>query len=93
MKAQMLQASGRRSVGSGSVDSTLAMMCVDYVGESPDVTVQGWQKGGLNSEPSVISDLDEKLLPLHQQGPPIHTNSFAIQVDIYDASVTCKEGQ
>jgi hypothetical protein len=28
LKAQMLQASGRRSVGSGSVDSSLAMMCV-----------------------------------------------------------------
>jgi hypothetical protein len=29
----------------------------------PGVTVQ-WQKGGWNSEPSGISDLDEKVLPL-----------------------------
>ncbi len=58
LKAKMLQVSGRRSVGSGSVDSSLAMMRVDYFGESPDVTVQGWQKGGLNSEPSMILDLD-----------------------------------
>jgi hypothetical protein len=67
----MLQVSGRRSVGRGSVDSSLAMMHVDYFGESPDVTVQGWQKGGLNSEPYIISDLDEKVLPLYRQGPPI----------------------
>ncbi len=52
-----------------------------------------WQKGGLNSEPSVISDLGEKVLPLYRQVPPIHANSFATRVDIYDTSVTCKEGQ
>ncbi len=47
--------------------------------------MQGWQKGGLNSEPSVISDLDEKVLPLYRQGPPNH---FSIRLGIYDASVT-----
>ncbi len=56
LKAKMLQVRDGRSVG--CVDSSLAILRVDYVGESPDVTVQGWQKGGLNSEPSVISDLD-----------------------------------
>jgi hypothetical protein len=79
----MLQVSGGRSVG--SVDSSLAMLRVDYVGKSPDVTVQGWQKGGLNSEPSMISDLDEKVLPLYRQGPPIR---FLSKLKIYDASVT-----
>ncbi len=38
------------------------------------VTVQ-WQKGVLNSEPFVTSDLDEKVLPLYQEGPPIHLES------------------
>jgi hypothetical protein len=70
LKAKMLQVCGGRSVS--SIDSSLAMLHVDYLGESPDVTVQGWQRVDLNSEPSMISDLDEKVLPLYRQGPPIH---------------------
>ncbi len=40
-------------------------MWSDHIGKLPNVTVQR-RKG-----PSVISDLDEKVLPLHQQAPPI----------------------
>jgi len=36
-----------------------------------DIVTVHWQKEDVISEPSVISDLDEKMLPLYRQGPPI----------------------
>jgi hypothetical protein len=41
------------------------------------VTVQ-WQKGDLNSKPSIFSDLDEKVLLLYHQETPIQLESERI---------------
>ncbi len=35
---------------------------------------------------SGISDLDEKVLPIYRQGPPIHT---LFRVEVYVTSATC----